>query len=91
MKSPKRVNSMMTAENMRKTFAENPHNWCQDGCRKALEKLADFPAAATISDIAHIIPSEWAYYWGLNIGDRAIMRDRVTESKWAYCWGLNMG
>lgn len=25
-----------------------------------------------------------------DIGDREIMRDRVTESKWAYCWALDI-
>ena len=29
-------------------------------------------------------PSEWCYRWACNIGDREVMRDRVTESEWCY-------
>jgi hypothetical protein len=32
-----------------------------------------------------------AYHWAINIGDREIMRDRVTESKWAYYWACEIG
>jgi hypothetical protein len=37
------------------------------------------------------IPSEWAYRWAKDIGDRKIMRDRVTESREAYRWGRDIG
>ena len=36
-------------------------------------------------------PSEWAYRWAWDIGDRKIMQDRVTESEWAYWWALHIG
>ena len=37
------------------------------------------------------IPSEWAYWWVLNIGDREIMIDRITDSQWAYQWAITIG
>jgi hypothetical protein len=35
--------------------------------------------------------SNSAYWWAKNIGDREIMRDRVTESQWAYFWARYFG
>jgi hypothetical protein len=37
------------------------------------------------------IPSEWAYGWAKDIGDKEVMRDRITESEWAYYWAGNIG
>ena len=36
-------------------------------------------------------PSQWAYCWACDIGDREIMRDKVTESQWAYMWASYIG
>lgn len=35
--------------------------------------------------------SEWAYNWGYKIGDREIMRPKVTECEWVYWWIRNIG
>jgi hypothetical protein len=35
--------------------------------------------------------SETAYQWAMEIGNRDIMIDRVTDSKWAYSWAMNIG
>jgi hypothetical protein len=32
-----------------------------------------------------------AYYWAKNIGDREIMRDRITEPKDAFSWAWHLG
>jgi hypothetical protein len=32
-----------------------------------------------------------AFYWATVIGDKEIMRDRVTESQWAYVWAKYIG
>ena len=37
------------------------------------------------------IPSEWSYMWARNIGDKELMRDRITESEWAYYWAKYLG
>jgi len=37
------------------------------------------------------IDSEWAYNWARNIGDRKIMRDKITESELAYYWARDIG
>jgi len=37
------------------------------------------------------IPSEWAHYWALYIGNRELMRDRVTDPEWAFYWACNIG
>ena len=36
-------------------------------------------------------PQQWAYRWAYRVGDRDVMRDRVTESMWAYQWALGIG
>ncbi len=51
------------------------------GNSKGLHEYA--PVMATESDAA--------YYWSIQIGDREIMRDRVTNSRWAYYWARNIG
>jgi len=35
--------------------------------------------------------SEWAYRWALNIGNRDVMINRVTDSYWAYEWARVIG
>ena len=35
--------------------------------------------------------NESAFYWALYIGDREVMRDRITDPKWVYYWILYMG
>lgn len=32
------------------------------------------------------IPTEWAYYWAKHVGDRDVMRERVTETVWVDLW-----
>jgi len=37
------------------------------------------------------IPSAWAFHWADRIGDRAVMRARVTESEWVLYWARYIG
>lgn len=62
--------------------------WCNEESLKAIEAVSE---CTDILDLINTIPSEWAFYWGLYIGDREVMRDRVVDSRWAYCWGMDIG
>jgi len=61
---------------------------CWDEVMDAAKPLRDklLPRLQTIE-----IPSAWAFYWVLRIGDRELMRDRITGSKYAYWWGVCIG
>jgi len=64
------------------------HNLCEPEVDKALKFLEKFEDNDTIDKIASYAPERWAYYWALDIGDREIIRDRITEPEWAYRWAL---
>jgi len=70
---------------------ENKYGWCEKEVRKAIKYVSNFSDKATIEEIAEGIPEMWAYYWGLYIGDRKIMRNKITDSAWAYCWARDIG
>jgi hypothetical protein len=48
---------------------------CFDAILKKLKPFREI-VLEVIKDIE--IPSEWAYYWAGNIGDKEIMRDRIN-------------
>jgi hypothetical protein len=65
--------------------------FCKHEGRKALKFIQSFPENATLQEIAKNIDSRCAHKWASHVGDREIMRDRVTDSIWAYRWARDIG
>ena len=61
----------------------------EDNCYP--EIFTAFRKHYSLDDLPAEIPSVWAYYWARLIGDRDVMRDRVTDSYWAYEWARTIG
>ncbi len=82
---------MKTKKEILAILETNSHNWCEELIGKIKEYLVGFPNDTPLVDMLNGVTSEWAFYWGRDIGDREIMRERVTESKWAYFWARQIG
>ena len=83
---------MKTKKDVVRILRSGNHDFCEPEVKEALEFLEkNFEDNDTIDKIASYAPERWAYYWARDIGDREIMRDRITESRWAYYWALNIG
>lgn len=82
---------MKTKKDIVKILTENKYSFCKKEVRKALKYLKQFSDDDTIDVISKDIPSEWAYWWGVFVGDRKLMKTRITKSKWAYLWAMRIG
>ena len=63
----------------------------KEEAKKALKYLERFSEDATLAEIAEGFPAKWAYLWAKEIGDKEIMRERITDSEWAYYWTRDIG
>jgi hypothetical protein len=82
---------MKTKEDVVKILTENRFNWCESEVREGLNYVRKFRPGTPLVEIAKEFPSRWAFWWGFHVGDREIMRDKVTESEWAYTWARYIG
>ena len=73
---------MKTKAEIVKILEKNTPDWCETERMIALKYVSGFPDTATLTDIAIIKGSEWAYYWARDIGDRDSMRPLIKGSKW---------
>lgn len=82
---------MTTREDVLKVLNKNPHHWCITEVAKARQYVEAYPKGTPLKKMAQGIPSQWAYYWGRDHGDRELMRNHVTESIWAFLWTSRIG
>ena len=73
-------------------LADDEKEVLKNGCFPAILSMLKNKRADVLKIIENKeIPSEWAYWWALYIGDHEVMRDRVKEPKFAYWYALNIG
>jgi len=81
---------MKTKKDILKIMAErNPFLYYDEkSVRKILSK---HPDDATLEDISKEFTEEMAFNWGIVVGDREIMRERIKTPRFAFWWAIYTG